>query len=127
MIFRFHHEQVLAAFARLEATVVEQLKEMETRIMAGLNTSAANLQAQETAIEGDLTKLGSALTTAFADLKAEVQAALAAAGVPNSVVDGITSKFAAVDTTIQGLTATATAADPGPQTPATPATPTPAA
>lgn len=90
--------------------------------MGGINQSAANLEAQETAIESDLSKLGSTLQTAFADLKAEVTSALATAGVPNSVVDGITAKFAAVDSTIQGLTATAAAADPGVQ-PTQPAQP----
>lgn len=88
--------------------------------MSTAANSAAALQAGEALIETDIGKLGTAMSTGFADLKAEVAAKLNAGGVDPTLVDSVTASIAALDTKVQGLTAQATAADPGPQ----PAAPT---
>jgi hypothetical protein len=105
-------EQVLAALARLEVAV----KQIDTKLeafMSTTNQSEANLLAGEAALATDIGKLGTTLSAAITDLQAEVAADLQAAGVPNSVVDGVTAKLAALDTTVQQLTTTTAAADPG--------------
>jgi hypothetical protein len=109
------NSQVLAAISRLEESVNQLIQQGVSKIMGAINQSGANLQAGEAALEADVTKLGTALSSAISDLQAEVAADLTAAGVPQSVVDGVTAKLATLDTTVQGLTSTATAADPGPQ------------
>lgn len=84
--------------------------------MGTVNQSAANLQAAEQATEAAVTKLGTAMTTAFTDLQAEIANDLSAAGVPDAQVDAVTAKMTAFQTNvIAPLTASATTADPGAQ------------
>ena len=85
--------------------------------MSAGNTSAANLAAEETKIEGLVVAEGQAEATAFTDLKVEIAAALATAGVPAAQVDAITAKMTAFEATITAQTAAAKAADPGTTTP----------
>jgi poly-gamma-glutamate capsule biosynthesis protein CapA/YwtB (metallophosphatase superfamily) len=97
----------------MEARLTKLIQQAEEKIMGSVNQSAANLQAGEAQIEKDVASLGTAIGSEIADMKAEIAADLAAAGVPSSVVDGVTAKLSTLDTTIQGLTGTVTAADPG--------------
>jgi len=111
--------------AAMEARILKAVQTQGERIMSTVNTSGANLLAAEASLETKIGALGSTLTTAIADLKAEVAAELQAAGVPNATVDAITAKITALGTTVDGLTATAQAADPG--APGAPPTEPPAA
>jgi len=81
--------------------------------MSAVNTSGANLAAAEASLETKIQALGTTLTTALADLRAEVAAALQNAGVPAAQVDAVTAKITALSSTVDGLTSTAAAADPG--------------
>jgi hypothetical protein len=98
-----------------EARILAAFQQGVKSIMGNTNQSAANLAAEEQKVEGLVTALGTAQATTFADLKAEVTAALASAGssVPQAQVDAVTAKMAAFEATITGLTTAAQTADPG--------------
>lgn len=95
--------------------LLENIKKEIELMGTAANTSAANLQAGETTIENKIGALGTAMAKSFADLQAEVAKDLTKAGVPTEVVDAVTAKFAPLGAVIDGLTAQATAADPGDQ------------
>jgi hypothetical protein len=108
----FHHGAPSWA-VELQHNVLEAIQIATKEIMSTVNTSAANLQAGEAQIETDLAALGTAISSEITDVQAEIATDLQAAGVPQSVVDGVTAKLTAVDTTIKSLTSKVAAADPG--------------
>ena len=112
-MFAHDRQWFLAQFASLSSQIQQNQKETLALIMSTSNTTATNLQAAEAAIEADIAKLGTAISSEITDTKAALQAELSAAGVDPTVVATVTSRLTALDQTVQGLTGQVTAADPG--------------
>jgi len=100
-------ECITTTLARVEGKI--------DKLMSSTNQSAANLQAGIDAIQADLAKLGTSISSEITDVGAEIAADLAANGVPTAVVDAQTARLANLDTNIQQMLAQTTAADPGAQ------------
>lgn len=95
------------------ASIIRAITEAKEEIIMDVKQDAATLQQGEAQIEQDIAGLGTAITKEISDFQAQVQADLQSAGVDPTVVEGVNAKFAALHTTISGLTSTVTAADPG--------------
>lgn len=78
----------------------------------------ADLDAALTTVETAVTKLGTDLSSAIKDLEAKI-----AAGSPTVNLSAEVTRLQAVATSLGTFDASATAADPGPQTPPTTTTP----
>ena len=91
---------------RILEEILERLNRIEEKIMSTSPVTRAELDSA-------LTSAVTTITNAIADLQAKI-----AAGTVTTPED-----FSAELATIQGLVGTATAADPGPETPQTPPAP----